>query len=86
MVGVAPIEEKLRENRLSWFGHVYRKPVDVVERVDRVALGSNATGRERPKLRLDAVVLKDMSLMGLIEQVALDRAQWRKRIHLVDSN
>ena len=24
MVGVAPIEDKLRENRLRWFGHICR--------------------------------------------------------------
>jgi hypothetical protein len=85
IVGVAPIEEKLRENRLRWFGHVYRRPGDaIVKRADRIALGSNATGRGRPKLTLDAVVRKDLSIIGLCEQGALDRAQWRKRIHVAD--
>lgn len=28
MVGVAPIEDKVRENRFRWFGHVYRRSVD----------------------------------------------------------
>ena len=85
MVGVAPIEEKLRENRLRWFGHVYRRPVDaVVKRADMIDLGSNAMGRGRPKLTLDAVVRKDMNMLGLSEQVALDRAQWKKRIHVAD--
>ncbi|KAI8542827.1 hypothetical protein RHMOL_Rhmol08G0169600 [Rhododendron molle] len=85
IVGVAPIEEKLRENRLRWFGHVYRRPGDaIVKRADRIAWGSNATGRGRPKLTLDAVVRKDLSLIGLCEQGALDRAQWGKRIHVAD--
>jgi len=36
-VGVAPIVEKLVENRLKWFGHVQRRPVDaVVRRVDQM--------------------------------------------------
>jgi hypothetical protein len=87
MVGVAPIEEKLRENRLRWFGHVYRRPADaVVKRVDRLALGRNAQGRGRPKLTLDAVVRKDLSILGLSDEVAFDRAQWRKRIHVADPN
>lgn len=56
MVNVVLIEEKLRQNRLMWFGHIYRRPIDVVvKRVDRLVLGSNATGRERPELTLDVV-------------------------------
>ncbi|KAI8542873.1 hypothetical protein RHMOL_Rhmol08G0174000 [Rhododendron molle] len=85
MVGVAPIEKKLRENRLRWFGHVYRRPGDVVvKRAEMIASGSNATGRGRPKLTLDAVVSKDLSIVDFCEQVAFDRAQWRKMIHVTD--
>ena len=87
MVGIAPIEEMLRENRLRWFGHVYRRPADaVVKRVDRIALGRNTQGRGRPKLTLDAVVRKDLSILGLSDEAALDRAQLRKRIHVANSN
>jgi len=34
--GVAPIVEKMVENRLRWFGHVERRPVDSVVRVDQM--------------------------------------------------
>ncbi|PKA50366.1 isoleucyl-tRNA synthetase [Apostasia shenzhenica] len=27
-VGVAPIEDKLRESRLRWFGHLNRRPIE----------------------------------------------------------
>lgn len=30
MVGVVPIHDKLRENRLQRFGHIYRRPANVV--------------------------------------------------------
>ncbi|KAI8542874.1 hypothetical protein RHMOL_Rhmol08G0174000 [Rhododendron molle] len=49
-----------------------------------IASGSNATGRGRPKLTLDAVVSKDLSIVDFCEQVAFDRAQWRKMIHVTD--
>jgi len=36
-VGVAPIVEKMVENRLRWFGHIERIPIDVVvRRVDQM--------------------------------------------------
>ena len=45
-VGVAPIVEKLVENRLRWFGHVERRPVDVVvRRVDQMEESRVKRGR-----------------------------------------
>ena len=39
-IGIASIEEKMRENRLRWFGHVRRRPKDSpVRRVERIKLG-----------------------------------------------
>ena len=38
--GVASIEEKMRENRLRWFGHVRCRPTDAsVRRVEHINLG-----------------------------------------------
>jgi len=31
-VGVAPLEEKLRETRLRWFGHIKRRSVNALVR------------------------------------------------------
>ena len=87
MVGVASIEDKLRENRLRWYGHIYRRPADaVVRKSDRVVVDNSTRSRGRPKLTLEAVVMKDLSLLDLHDHVALDRAQWRKRIHIADTN
>ncbi|WAH45030.1 hypothetical protein NZD89_29235 (plasmid) [Alicyclobacillus fastidiosus] len=36
-IGVVPIEEKVRDTRLRWFGHVRRRPKDApVRRVDEI--------------------------------------------------
>ena len=32
MVGAAPIDDKLRENRLKWFEHICRRPIDAIVR------------------------------------------------------
>jgi len=49
-VGVAPIVEKSVENRLKWFGHVKRRPVDaVVRRVYLMEESQVKRGRGRPK-------------------------------------
>ena len=49
-VGVAHIEDKLRESRLSWFGHVKRRRVDApVRRCESISLSEGRRGRGRPK-------------------------------------
>jgi hypothetical protein len=60
-VGVAPIEEKLIQHRLRWFGHIQRRPPEapvrsvVLKRVDNVK-----SGRGRPKLTWDESIKRDL--------------------------
>lgn len=56
MVGVTPIEDKMRESRLRWFGHAYHRKVDAVVRSDMVMVKGSIKGRGRPKFTLEAVV------------------------------
>jgi hypothetical protein len=42
--------EKMVENRLRWFGHIERRPVDVVvQRVDQMEESQIIRGRGRPR-------------------------------------
>ena len=42
--------EKMRENRLRWFGHVQRRSTDApVQRVKRIKLGQVKRAQGRPK-------------------------------------
>ncbi|KAL5134814.1 Craniofacial development protein 2 [Glycine soja] len=84
-VGVAPIVEKMVENRLRWFGHVERRPVDsVVRRVDQMERRQTIRGRGRPKKTIREVIKKDLELNDLDRSMVLDRTFWRKLIHVAD--
>ena len=84
--GVAPIEEKLAQHRLRWFGHVQRRlpeaPVrnGVLEQVDNVK-----RGRGRPKLTWDESVKKDLKDWNISKEIALDRSAWRLAINVPES-
>jgi hypothetical protein len=50
-LGVAPIEEKLIQHRLRWFGHVQRRPLEAPVHCGVLSQVNNMRkGRERPKL------------------------------------
>ena len=50
-VGVAPLEDKLRESRLRWFGHVKRRCVNaLVRKCGKISLSHYMRGRGRPKV------------------------------------
>ncbi|KAL5156139.1 hypothetical protein HKD37_19G055060 [Glycine soja] len=73
-VGVAPIVEKMVENRLRWFGHVERRPVDsVVRRVDQMERRQTIRDRGRPKKTIREVIKKDLELNDLDRSMILDR-------------
>ena len=49
-VGVAPIEHKMREIRLRWFGHIKRRSEEApVRRCERLPLADCRRGRGRLK-------------------------------------
>ena len=80
---MAPIEEKLTQHRLRWFGHVQRRPPEVpvrngvLERVDNVK-----RGRGRPKLMWDELVKRDLKYWNISKEIALDRSAWRLAINM----
>ncbi|KAM2202787.1 hypothetical protein ACFX1R_002455 [Malus domestica] len=61
-VGVAEIEEKMRENRLRWFGHVQRRHTDAsVRRCDYGTEVQGRRGRGRPRKTLEENLEKTYS-------------------------
>ncbi|VFQ59963.1 unnamed protein product [Cuscuta campestris] len=82
-VGMAPVEDKLREARLRWFGHVRRRDADAPERrCERITVFGGSRGRGRPKKNWKEVIRQDLGLLTLTEDMALDRNLWRTRIRV----
>ena len=84
-VGVAPIEEKMMENRLRWYGHIMRRDPDAPVRrcaIRDIEIGRR--GRGRPRKTWWETIRKDLELLELDESVIINRTQWRNRIHIAD--
>jgi hypothetical protein len=85
-VGVAPIEGKLVQHRLRWFGHVHRRPPEAPMRsgvLDRV--GSVRRGRGRPKLTWDEAVKRDLKEWDIHKELVMDRSAWRLAINVPET-
>ena len=62
--------EKMVENRLMWFGHVERRPIDsVVRRVDQIEDSQITRGRGRPR----KTIRKDLEINELDQNMVYDR-------------
>ncbi|KAF3626844.1 Ubiquitin carboxyl-terminal hydrolase 7 [Capsicum annuum] len=80
-VGVASVEDKLREVRLRWFGHIMRSGLDApVRRCETLAMDGFRRARGRPKKYWREVIRHDMKQLQLTENMTLDRKVWRTRI------
>ena len=76
---VSPIDEVMRGGRLRWFGHVQRRDADnVTRRVMELAIPGTRR-RGRPKKTWHQQIKDDMTCVGVTQDVALDRKEWRRR-------
>ncbi|GJV69189.1 hypothetical protein Tco_1484698 [Tanacetum coccineum] len=76
---VETIINKMREERLRWFGHVRRRPQSApVRRVEALVVDS-IRRRGRPKLRWEDRVKLDMKELLLSEDMTSDRNEWRAK-------
>ena len=79
-VKVERLGMKMREGRLSWYGHVMRRDQEYVGRkmMEMELLGKRKRGR--PKKRFLDVVKEDMGEVGVKETDVEDRKMWRMMI------
>ncbi|VDO61593.1 unnamed protein product [Heligmosomoides polygyrus] len=77
VVKTDPIQLKMREQRLRWFGHILRRPED---HPTRLALDFDAPGkrpRGAPRKRWKEVIKRDLAEVGATADDALDSAAYK---------
>ncbi|KAF3628949.1 putative prolyl 4-hydroxylase 3 [Capsicum annuum] len=84
-VGVVSVEEKMREVRFRWFGHVMMRGSDApVRRCERLALDGFKQSRGRPKKYWREVIRRDMEQLRLTEDMTLDRKSKEECEYLIN--
>ena len=82
--GVAPLSTKMRGNRLRWFGHVQRKPIEApVRRIETIIMEGKRS-RGRPMKTWVEQIKDDLSKLHLSEDLTRDMNSWRRQIHILD--
>ena len=72
IVNVTPIEDKMRETRLRWFGYTKRMSVNAqVRKYERINISEGRRGRRRSKKSLDDMIIEDMKVVGLTDDIVL---------------
>ena len=80
-IGVAPIEEKLVQHRLRWFGHVQRRPSEAPVHCGVLCRDTNVRrGRGRPKLTWEEAIKRDLKGWDIRRDLCLDRSAWKTAI------
>jgi len=84
-IGVASIEDMMREVRLHWFGHIRRRLRDAsVRRCGTIECPEYRRSRGRSKKSWNEVIRRDLKTLRLVDDMAQDRKLWRSRIKVAD--
>jgi hypothetical protein len=82
-LGVAPVEEKLMQHHLRWFGHMQRRPTETPIRNGVIRQTDNKKrDRGRPNLTWEESVKRDLKNWCVTKELALDRREWKLAIHV----
>jgi hypothetical protein len=82
-LGVAPVEEKLVQHHLRWFGHIQWRPAEapihngVIRRTD-----NKKRGRGRLNLTWEESIKRDLKNWCITKELALNRREWKLAIHV----
>ena len=75
----------MRENHLTWYEHVLRKPSDVVvRRYEIINVSSMRRGIGIPNKALMETINKYLSILNLTKHITSYRSQQQQKIHVAD--
>jgi hypothetical protein len=84
-LGEAPVEEKLMQYRLRWFGHIQRRPTEAPIRNGVIRrTGNEKRGRGRLSLIWEESVKRDLKDWCITKELTLDRREWKLAIHVTE--
>jgi hypothetical protein len=84
-LGVAPVEEKLVQHRLRWFGHIQRRPTEAPVRYGVIRrTGYKRRDRGRPNLTWEESMKRDLKDWYITKELALDKREWKLAIHVTE--
>ena len=82
-LGIAPIEEKLIQHWLRWFGHVQRRPPEAPVHSGILKHDGNIRrGRGRLKLTWEETIRRDLKDWSIPRDLSLDMSAWKAEIHV----
>ena len=82
---IAPIEEKLVQHRLRWFGHIQRRPPEAPVHCGVLSQANNMRrGRGRPKLTWGAIK-RYLKACDIPRDLCLNRSAWKAAIDVLES-
>ena len=82
-LGVAPINEKLVQHRLRWFGHIQRRPPEApVNSGILRSMEETRRGRGRQKLTWAEAVKRDFMDWNVSKDLTVDSTTWKSAIHV----
>jgi hypothetical protein len=80
---VTPVEEKLVQHRLRWFGHMQQRPTEVPIHNGVIRqTGNKKRARGRPNLIWEESMKRDLKDWCITKELALDRREWKLAIHV----
>ena len=72
--GVAPIEEKLVQHRLRWYGHIHRRPLEAPVHSGWLKRAENVKRSwARPNLTWKESAKRDLKDWSITKELAMDR-------------